>query len=105
MDRKPGGSSQAGGDALVALQGTPRVSLLGVAGSDWIVRPVDGTYPGDEAFFLRYILDTVEEALGELDAETPELAEWLAHRRDRLDAGELVYLTHQLDLLGRVESE
>jgi hypothetical protein len=132
MDAKPGGSSRAGGDALARLRGIEGASLLGVAGSDWVVRPVTETgqqtspesrYPDDEAFFLRYILDTVEEAVGEVidgtvgespagaslgDTDTDptaELDEWLARRREQADTGELVYLTHQLDLLGRVDPE
>ncbi|MDZ5812469.1 hypothetical protein U4E84_14055 [Halorubrum sp. AD140] len=140
MDAKPGGSSRAGGDALARLRGLEGASILGVAGSDWVVRPVGGdrsgpdaggTYPGDEAFFLRYILDTVEAAVGEVidgDVEvidgtagesvtagasldesdtdpTAALDDWLATRRRQVDAGELVYLTHQLDLLGGVDRE
>ncbi|PCR89611.1 hypothetical protein [Natrinema ejinorense] len=104
MDAKPGGSSRAGEDVLVRLQGMDGVSLLGVAGSDWVVRPVDGSYPGDEAYFLRHILATVEEAVGEISGEEFEgLEEWLARRRAQVDAGELLYLTHQLDVLGRVD--
>ncbi|MFC6756214.1 hypothetical protein ACFQER_05320 [Halomicroarcula sp. GCM10025894] len=65
MDAKPGGDSRAGGAVLERLQRLGGATLLGVAGSDWVVRPVDGTYPGDEAYFLRHILDTVEGAVGE----------------------------------------
>lgn len=104
MDQKPGGNSRAGGDLLARLQRADSVRVLGAAGSDWIVRPVDGEYPGDEAYFLRYILDTIESAVGEMTAETFEgLDEWLARRRKQLDGGELLYLTHQLDVLGRIE--
>ena|GEM_PF-124883 len=141
MDAKPGGSSRAGGDALARLREVDGSSLLGVAGSDWVVRPVevgdrrtpsDSPYPGDEAFFLRHILDTVEAAVGEvIDGSVGEppadggvhtenngvdtkgsdadpaaaLDGWLDARRRQVDAGELVYLTHQLDLLGRVDPE
>jgi len=104
MDQKPGGSSRAGGDVLERLQTMPGVELLAVAGSDWIVRSEDGGYPGDEAYFLRHILDTVESAVGEMAGEAfHDLDPWLAQRRAQVDAGELVYLTHQLDFLGRVE--
>lgn len=122
MDEKPGGNSRAGGDALARLRGTDGASLLGAAGSDWIVRPVDGEgdpsgdgagYPDDEAFFLRHILYTVEEAVGEVIAadggdgslSSADLDAWLAERRRQLDAGDLVYLTHQLDLLGGVDGD
>jgi SAM-dependent methyltransferase len=105
MDDKPGGDSRAGGTTLAELRGLDGVSVLGVAGSDWVVRPVDGGYPGDEAGFLRHILGSVEDAVGEAApagfGET--LAEWLAIRRSQVDAGELVFLTHQIDLLGRVD--
>jgi len=124
MDEKPGGNSRAGGDALGRLREADESTLLGVAGSDWVVRPGDSGdgYPGDEAFFLRHILDTVEEAVGEViaaerregkrqrtgeteavDLSAADLDAWLRDRREQVDAGELVYLTHQLDLLGRVD--
>lgn len=104
MDRKAGGSSRAGGDTLERLRGFDGASVLGVAGSDWIVRPVEDAYPGDEAYFLGHILDTVESAVGEIaDDDFEELEPWLERRRAQLDAAELVYHTHQLDFLGRVE--
>jgi len=102
MDAKPGGSSRAGGDVVGRLQGADDVTLLGVAGSDWVVRPVEGAYPADEAYFLRYILDTIEEAVGEMTDDTETLDAWLEERRGQVDAAELCYLTHQLDTLGRV---
>lgn len=109
MDEKPGGDSQAGSHALDRLTTMAEASVAGVAGSDWIVRPVEGTYPGDEAVFLGHILGTVESALGDLDT-VPEvddetLEEWLSIRRRQVEAGELTYLTHQLDLLGRYVEE
>ena len=113
MDEKPGGNSRAGGAALARLREADGSTLLGVAGSDWIARPADGEagYPGDEAFFLRHILDTVEAAVGEVIADGGEtralsaadLDAWLEIRRRQVDSGELVYLTHQLDLIGRVD--
>ncbi|MFW6317160.1 MAG: hypothetical protein ACOC06_01670, partial [Halorubrum sp.] len=114
---------------LARLRAVDGSSLLGVAGSDWAVRPAetgggelpaDPPYPGDEAFFLRHILDTVEAAVGEvIDGEAgasvagaslgdsatdprDALDDWLDVRRRQVDAGDLVYLTHQLDLIGRV---
>jgi hypothetical protein len=108
MDAKPGGSSRAGGDVLDHLRATPGVAVSSVGGSDWVVRPIAGEYPADEAYFLRHVIDTVESAVGEMlaaaeGADTAALERWLADRRERLEAGELLYLTHQLDLLGRVE--
>lgn len=104
MDGKPGGNSRAGGATLARCRALDGVTLLDAAGSDWIVRPVDDGYPGDEAYFLRHILETVETAVGESAPEAfgATLADWLDTRRTQLDAAELVYLTHQLDLLGRL---
>jgi SAM-dependent methyltransferase len=105
MDAKSGGNSRAGGAVLDRLRRADGLTLLGVAGSDWIVRPVDGGYPADEAYFLRHILGTIEEAVGEVvDGSLPELEAWLECRREQLDAGELLYLTHQIDVLGRREA-
>ena len=115
MDEKPGGNSRAGGAALARLREADGSTLLGVAGSDWIARPTDGEaeYPGDEAFFLRHILDTVEAAVGEVIADGGEtsalsaadLDAWLENRRQQVDSGKLIYLTHQLDLIGRVDGD
>ena len=104
MDRKPGGDSRAGHHALDRLRALDGVTVDGVAGSDWAVYPRDDAYPADEAYFLRYILATVEGAVGELDSDAPDgqtLAGWLATRRQQVADAELSYLTHQLDLLGR----
>jgi len=103
MDQKPGGDSRAGGAVIDRLRRLDGATLLAVAGSDWVVRPVDRTYPGDEAYFLRHILDTVERAVGEMVEETETRDDWLARRREQVAAGDLSYVTHQLDFLGRVE--
>ena len=103
MDRKPGGDSRAGDDVLDRLQRQDGATLSAVAGSDWVVRPVDGAYPADEAYFLRHILDTIEGAVREVAGDDFDaLDDWLASRREQVAATELLYCTHQLDFLGRV---
>jgi hypothetical protein len=107
MDRKPGGDSRAGTHALGWLREADRTVGVDAAGSDWAVRPVDGAYPGDEAYVIRHVLATVEDAVGEVTGPgfRGTLREWLDCRRRQLAGAELVYTTHQLDLLGRVSDQ
>jgi SAM-dependent methyltransferase len=77
---------------------------LAAGPSDWVVHAgPDGTYPGDEAYFLRSILNTIQNALRNRQdwIEPADLADWLAERGRQLAAGELVYIAHQLDFVGR----
>ena len=77
---------------------------LAAGSSDWVVSAgPDGNYPGDEAYFLRSILNTIQNALRNRQdqVEPADLADWLAERGRQLAAGELVYIAHQLDFAGR----
>ncbi len=103
MDTRPtGGDSLAGRHLLSEL---PRLGarILAAGASDWVVWPLDGKYPGDEGYFLEFILHFFEELLSgnpELDAHA--FADWLARRRAQIQRGELAYVAHQLDLAVRV---
>jgi SAM-dependent methyltransferase len=96
---RPAGESRTGRHLFSHLRraGAPAVSA---GSSDWLVHAgPDGRYPNDEAYFLRCILATIGDALmGRVNAA--ELAGWLADRTAQLEAGELVYLAHQLDFVG-----
>jgi SAM-dependent methyltransferase len=77
---------------------------LAAGSSDWVVHPApDGTYPADEAYFLHSILSTIGDALRHRQdwVEPADLADWLAVRARQLAAGELLYIAHQLDFVGR----
>jgi SAM-dependent methyltransferase len=100
---RPAGESRTGRHLFHHLRaaGAP---ALAAGSSDWVVHPgPDGAYPGDEAYFVRSILDTIGGALRDQPdrVEPADLAEWLAERGDQLAAGELVYIAHQLDYVGR----
>jgi SAM-dependent methyltransferase len=100
---RPAGDSRTGRRLFHHLRaaGAP---ALAAGSSDWVVSAgPDGSYPADEAYFLRSILSTIQSALrGHQDRVEPaDLAGWLAARRRQLAAGELVYLAHQLDFVGR----
>ncbi|WP_437769975.1 class I SAM-dependent methyltransferase [Sorangium sp. So ce281] len=78
-------------------------ALVAAGSSDWVVFPADGRYPGDEAYFLHHILETVHTALaGHPQLDAAALDEWLTARHAQVERAELAYIAHQLDLFGRV---
>jgi hypothetical protein len=100
---RPAGESRTGRRLFRHLRdaGAPAVAA---GSSDWVVYSApDGSYPADEASFLRNILHTIWDALqNRQDRVDPaDLADWLAVRCRQLAAGELVYIAHQLDFAGR----
>jgi len=100
---RPAGESRTGRLLFHYLRaaGAP---ALAAGSSDWVVYPArDGDYPADEAYFLRSILSTIQNALRSREdrVEPADLADWLAVRSRQLAAGELVYIAHQLDFVGR----
>ena len=100
---RPAGESRTGRHLFHHLRaaGAP---ALAAGSSDWVVSAgPDGSYPADEAYFLRSILNTIRDALrSRQDRVAPaDLAGWVAERDRQLAAGELVYLAHQLDFAGR----
>ena len=100
---RPAGESRTGRRLFHYLRdaGAP---ALAAGSSDWVVSAgPDGSYPADEAYFLRSILNTIRDALRQCPdrVEPAELADWLAVRCRQLAAGDLVYIAHQLDFVGR----
>ena len=100
---RPAGESRTGRRLFhyLTAAGAP---ALAAGPSDWVVYAgPDGNYPGDEAYFLRSILATIQNALRNRPDRVgqADLAGWLAERRRQLAAGELVYIAHQLDFAGR----
>jgi SAM-dependent methyltransferase len=100
---RPAGESRTGRRLFHYLRaaGAP---ALAAGSSDWVVSAgPDGNYPADEAYFLRSILNTIQNALRNHQdrVEPADLADWLAERGRQLAAGELVYIAHQLDFVGR----
>jgi SAM-dependent methyltransferase len=100
---RPAGDSRTGRRLFHNLQaaGAP---ALAAGSSDWVVSAdPDGNYPDDEAYFLRSILSTIQNALRSRPdrVEPADLTDWLAMRGRQLAAGELVYIAHQFDFVGR----
>ncbi len=100
--RRTGGDSRAGRHLFSHLQ-SAGAKILAAGASDWVVHSVSGKYPGDEAYFLNFILHFFEESLtGHKDLNAPAFADWLSKRRGQIERGELVYIAHQMDFLARV---
>lgn len=71
--------------------------------SDWVVFPVAGRYPADEALFLHFIVDTMHGALHTDPAIAgAEFERWIAARHAQIERGELIYIAHQLDFMGSI---
>jgi SAM-dependent methyltransferase len=100
---RPAGESRTGRRLFDYLRdaGAP---ARAAGSSDWVVSAdPDGNYPGDEAYFVRSILSTIQNALRSRPdwVKQEDLDYWVALLGRRLDAGELVYIAHQLDFVGR----
>lgn len=77
--------------------------LLAAGSSDWVVFAGENGYEGDEAYFLHFIVHTMHDALrGHPELDKTYFDAWIAHRHAQIEAGELVYIAHQLDFLGRL---
>jgi len=102
LDGKPSGDSRAGRRLFAHLR-TAAVDVLAAGGSDWVVFAGANGYPADEAYFLHHIIHTIDLVLTghpHLDAE--RLGAWVAQRHAQIEQGALVYIAHQLDVLGRM---
>ena len=101
-DGRPAGDSRSGRHLLWQLPAAG-AEILAAGASDWVVVPSRGGYAADEADFLRAILGFFEQSLsGRPELNPARLAGWLARRRAQIEAGELIYVAHQIDVCGRV---
>jgi SAM-dependent methyltransferase len=101
VDGKRSGDPYSGRHLLGELS-AQGAEILAAGASDWLVHPISGVYPANEASFMEHILDTVEAALkGRKELDPGSFKLWLRKRRAQVADGELIYLAHQIDVLGR----
>jgi SAM-dependent methyltransferase len=101
---KAPGSSTTGRELIMSLKALG-ARLLTAGSSDWVVFPGPDGYPQEEAYFLHCIIDTIGRALaGHPGLERRGFEEWLSWRHQQIDAAELIYISHQLDVIGYTES-
>lgn len=110
------GDSRSGRHLFTHLRNN-NTQILAAGSSDWVIfanPPLpsassgndnlgSGNYPADEAYFLHFIIHTMHQAL----KDHPQLDEgkfnnWITQRHQQIEAGELVYIAHQLDFLGTI---
>ncbi|MFZ5866199.1 MAG: class I SAM-dependent methyltransferase [Thermodesulfobacteriota bacterium] len=76
--------------------------ILAAGASDWVVFPWERAYPADEAYFLHFIVHTMGQALqGHPALASEPFADWIDRRHAQIETGDLVYIAHQIDFLGR----
>jgi SAM-dependent methyltransferase len=101
-DGRPSGDSRTGRHLFTTLA-AGGFHAQAAGSSDWVVHPVNGRYPADEAYFLHFIVHTMHGALCSDPAVGGEAFErWIETRHAQIDRGELVYIAHQLDFMGTI---
>jgi SAM-dependent methyltransferase len=99
---RPSGSSRTGRRLFRHLQ-EAGASLIAAGSSDWVVFPGPDGYPGDEAYFLHCIIDTIGQALHcHRKLDRSRFQAWVTQRHRQIEARELIYIAHQLDFLGYI---
>jgi len=99
---RPSGSSRTGRRLFGRLKDAG-ARLIAAGSSDWVVFPGPDGYPEDEAYFLHFIIDTIDQALcGHPELARSRFKAWIDQRHRQIDAQELVYIAHQLDFLGYI---
>ena len=72
--------------------------IIAAGASDWVVFPHDQKYAEQEDYFLHSIINTISDTLHEQTSYP--IKSWLDERHQQINRGELVYIAHQLDVLG-----
>ncbi len=98
---RPSGDSRSGRHLFRQLRQAGG-EVLAAGSSDWVVFAGSTGYPADEAYFLRFIIHTLEQALsGHPELDAAQFADWIRQRQAQIESGELVYVAHQIDFYGR----
>lgn len=99
---RPTGGSRSGSRLFTELR-RAGAEILQAGASDWVVFASQEGYPQEEAFFLHFILETLRQALqGHPELDEQVLEHWVTTRHQQVESGELSYIAHQLDFLGRL---
>ena len=101
-DGCPSGDSRSGRHLFHQLRQAGG-EILAAGSSDWVVFAGDDGYPADEAYFLQFIVHTMQQALaGHPELAAARFADWIRQRQRQIENGDLVYIAHQIDFFGRI---
>jgi hypothetical protein len=82
---RPAGDSRSGRHLFGHLRDAG-VELLDAGSSDWVVFAGPGGYPADEAYFLHFIVHTIQTALqGHPDLDATRFADWIEQRHQQIE--------------------
>jgi SAM-dependent methyltransferase len=99
---QPAGASCTGRQLFTELAAAG-ATVAAAGSSDWVVFPGADGYPGDEAYFLHFLVDTMGRALTGHPALNPaRFKDWLEARHAQIEARQLIYIAHQLDFFGYI---
>jgi hypothetical protein len=99
---KPSGDSRSGRHLFQHLRQAGG-EILAAGSSDWVVFAGPDGYPADEAYFLQFIVHTMQQALaGHPELDAARFADWIQRRQRQIETGDLVYIAHQLDFCGHI---
>lgn len=102
VNGRPTGGSRTGRSLLRILK-NQGLQILDVGSSDWICLAGEEGYGRDEALFLHFIVDTIGEALtGHPLLDGKGFSQWLELRHRQIEKGRLIFIAHQLDVVGQV---
>ena len=97
----PSGDSQTGRHLFTHLA-EAGADILSAGSSDWVVFAGKQGYPEDEAYFLHFIIDTIQGALeNRNEVDQHQFRNWISQRHAQIDRNELVYIARQLDFFGK----
>jgi hypothetical protein len=101
---KKSGSSRTGSE-LIQFLIEMNFELLNVGSSDWVISPITYKYSNDERYFLHFIINTIDNALKECKCLNKDrFKQWIKNRHDQIESNKLVYIAHQVDILGRINT-
>lgn len=98
---KRSGDSRTGRHLITHLSALG-AQIFAAGSSDWVVFPEGQRYPGDEAFFLHYVIETIHQAVrGHPELSSLRLEQWVRERHHQIEEGKLIYIAHQIDVAGK----